>query len=75
VGQSLLLSNLMNPYQWPVTCSICGEEGVGTYRTAGEAWISGSIIFHKDPRVCRENIEARERREKAKHDKQPEYSI
>lgn len=46
----------MNPYQFPVTCDVCGGEGVGTIQTAGAAWLADSQIRHRDPRVCAENL-------------------
>jgi hypothetical protein len=51
----------MNPYQFPVTCEVCGGEGMGTFRTAGAAWRRGSFITHNNPAVCRDNLD-RERR-------------
>lgn len=52
----------MNIYQFPVTCDICGGEGMGTYRTAGAAWDTRSTITHIDPRVCRDNLDRERRR-------------
>lgn len=54
----------MNPYQFEVCCSICGEPGMATYRTAGASWIQGNTICHSDPGVCKDNL-ARKKREKA----------
>ena len=52
----------MNPYQFKVTCDVCGGEGVGTIRTSAAAWDARSTIAHTDPRVCRDEL-ARRRRE------------
>jgi len=61
----------MNPFQYPVTCDVCGGEGVGTVRTAGAAWMEGSFISHTDPRVCAENLRLKRlEREKRKSESQ-----
>lgn len=56
----------MNPYRFPVTCDVCGGEGVGMARTAAAAWHASSVISHRDPRVCQDNL--RLLREKAERD-------
>ncbi len=45
----------MNPYQFPVTCEVCGEEAMGTIQTSAAAW-QGATIYHRDPRVCADNL-------------------
>lgn len=49
----------MNPYINLVTCSICGEEGVSHVRDMGAEYF-GAEFTHKNPAVCKENIEYRE---------------
>lgn len=51
----------MNPYTFPVTCDICGGEGVGNVRTAAAAWDARSEIRHTDPAVCAMYLERRKR--------------
>lgn len=55
----------MNPYQFEVSCSVCGESGMGTIRAAGASWMGGAV--HRDPQVCRDNL--RRQREKIERDK------
>lgn len=40
----------------PVTCTVCGEPGVGTIETSGASWIKGNVIEHRDPKVCANNL-------------------
>ena len=42
----------MKPYQFKVTCSVCGETGVAVGRTAAGEWIEGSHVMHRDPSIC-----------------------
>ena len=55
----------MNPYIYPVTCSICGGEGMTDNVT--RVWINGGT--HRDPEVCRRNIEEREQRKREQTDR------
>lgn len=57
----------MNPYQIVLTCDVCGRRGMGTRREADAAWLQTTTIAHRDPRVCRMNLDAeRERLARAK---------
>ena len=49
----------MNPYIFPVCCHICGGEGLGDIHTMSAAW-TGSVV-HRDPNVCRANLDAQRR--------------
>jgi hypothetical protein len=46
----------MNPFQYECTCDVCGGTGLGTARTAAAGWLTGSVITHRDPRVCIANL-------------------
>lgn len=63
----------MNPFQFPVTCTVCGGEGMGTAETAGASWFADTEIHHSDPRVCASNLRKKkrdlERREEALKEK------
>lgn len=52
----------MNPYQFKVTCSVCGGQGMGTIGTAAAGWTSAGLITHISPSICRDVIAARERK-------------
>jgi hypothetical protein len=57
----------MKDYEFPVTCDVCGGEGVGSIQTAAAAWQTRYRIVHNDPDVCRYNLERmREKLEKQK---------
>lgn len=43
----------MNPYQFEVTCDICGGTGMGTIRTSAAAWDRNRRVVHQDPDICR----------------------
>lgn len=58
----------MNPYQYPADCDLCGGTGVGTVQTAAAAWLSGSFVSHRDPRVCRDYLDQKERARRAKEE-------
>lgn len=62
----------MNPYQFEVTCDVCGEPGMGTHRTMAAEWITG--VRHSDPGVCASNLTRRkanlDRREAALKEKE-----
>jgi len=49
-----------NPFIWPAACSVCGEEGVTTPDGNRAQW-RGATMYHRDPEICRANIERRER--------------
>lgn len=51
----------MNPYQFPVTCDVCGGEGVGTSRTNAAAWDARSTIVHTNPADCRYYLDKKRR--------------
>lgn len=51
----------MNPYQFDVTCDVCGGPAVGTFQTATAAWSTDSFIQHRDPRVCADYLAQRKR--------------
>lgn len=59
----------MRIYTETATCSVCGEDGAATIRTASAEWL-GAFISHKDPRVCADNL-ARKKREEEKRKQQP----
>ena len=44
----------MKRYEFPVTCDICGCDGVGDINVATHAWVGG--VVHTNPDVCRENL-------------------
>lgn len=44
----------MKRYGLPVTCDICGGEGVGDIKVAVAAWVGG--VVHRDPDICRDNL-------------------
>lgn len=46
----------MNPYQFEVTCDVCGEGGMGTSRCAAASWLEGCSVRHQDPGVCADNL-------------------
>jgi len=51
----------MNPYVFQCECSICGEVGVYHARYgAGAGWLES--FTHSDPRVCKANLEAQQRK-------------
>lgn len=52
----------MNIYTFPVTCDVCGGEGVGTLRMSAASWLRDSTIVHTDPRVCRDYLELERKR-------------
>jgi hypothetical protein len=49
----------------PVTCDVCGGDGMGTIETAAAQWKWGrhrySEVRHSDPAVCAANLERRAR--------------
>jgi len=56
----------MNPYQFPVTCYICGGEGAGPTDAINAMWGANKNllrkgfverIVHKNPEVCRDFLE------------------
>lgn len=47
---------MLSKYQHKVTCSLCGEEGVGTSDCVVAEW-TGGFVYHQDPRVCHDNLE------------------
>jgi len=49
---------MLDPYQFPVTCAVCGEEGVATIDGAASRW-SGGTLRHTDPQVCANNLARR----------------
>lgn len=64
----------MNPYQFEVTCDVCGEPGMGDSRASAAQWLAGSQVRHTDPRVCAMNLERKrlklEKREAALKEKE-----
>lgn len=67
----------MNPFQFEVTCEVCGEPGMGTIRCLSAGWMAdGSQVRHVDPGVCAANLErkrvALERREAELTEKEKE---
>lgn len=58
----------MNPYQYPADCDLCGGPGVGTIQTAAAAWVQGGFVSHRDPRVCRDYLDQKERTRRAKEE-------
>lgn len=48
----------MNPYQMPVTCAVCGGEGMAI-PGRGHPWVDR--FTHNDPETCRDNL-ARQKR-------------
>jgi len=42
----------MNPYQFEVTCDVCGGEAMATSRGAAASWLEGCSVRHIDPGVC-----------------------
>lgn len=50
----------MNPYQYPVFCSVCGGECSAHVRDMGADW-SGGEFRHKDPSICARILESRQR--------------
>lgn len=59
----------MNPFTVPVTCDVCGGEGVATQRAALETWY-GATLRHR-PGVCAANLR-RKAEELAKREKELE---
>jgi len=53
----------MSIYVCEAICDVCGEPGAATLRTATVAWMPGSFVSHKDPRVCAENLKEKRKRE------------
>ena len=49
----------MNPYQWDVSCDICGEPGKGTFDAAEAAWLPGGIIYCENQFSCAANVKRR----------------
>lgn len=47
---------MIDAHQFPVTCGLCGEAGVGTIETSASSWIQGTVIEHTDPRICAKNL-------------------
>ena len=45
----------------PVTCSICGEEGVARPNVAAREWF-GAELVHIDPQICRDNLKMKEQK-------------
>ena len=58
----------MKVYGYKVKCGLCGGNGNARWSDAGKDW-TGDEFFHKDPRVCAQNLKERrlelERRENA----------
>lgn len=50
----------MNPYQFETTCDICGGKGMAT----GGGYFYGSV--HKNPNICREILQEKANKLKAK---------
>lgn len=50
----------------PITCEVCGEEGHALTGTGYKAWLGGKF-YHKDPRVCADNL--RRQREKLERER------
>jgi hypothetical protein len=49
-------------------CEVCGESAPCTQDTATAAWFKGSFIAHGNPRICAENLKAKQEKEKALKD-------
>lgn len=60
----------MNPYQMPVTCAVCGEEGMA-WAGRGHPWIDKFV--HSNPAVCRDNL--RREREKLEAEKKAKDNV
>lgn len=56
----------MNIFTIPVDCALCGGEGVAAPRGGTHPWLHKH--YHKDPRVCEENIKAEKARLKKELD-------
>ena len=50
---------MVNPYQFDVTCDICGGLGVGTINTAAAAWDTDAEVRHINPNDCRQYLKQR----------------
>jgi hypothetical protein len=46
---------MMNPYQIPVTCDVCGEPGYAHVNDPGSEWF-GDRFRHHDGHVCAANL-------------------
>ena len=55
----------MKIHIYPAACSLCGEDGVTTPDGNRAQW-RGATMYHRDPSICRANIERRERELKAR---------
>lgn len=67
----------MKTHIFTATCSVCGEEGAATPRTAAAAWYADTVITHTNPRICADNIRYKEQaklREKEKQLRQAKLS-
>lgn len=42
----------MRIHTFPVTCDICGGDGMGTIQTAAAQWDTRCEVRHTDPAVC-----------------------
>ncbi len=58
----------MNPYRFPLTCDICGGEGMTTPNGVVAAYM-GDEIRHSDPAICADNL-ARKKKELDKREKE-----
>ncbi len=54
----------MNPYIYPVVCSVCGGPGVGHASYIGADWLGANFV-HRDPVVCRDYLAKKKRWEEA----------
>ena len=60
----------MNPYVIPTTCDLCG--GPGLAHACSDLY---GFMRHKDPRVCKEYLEEKEKKQQTKEEKKNEYSL
>ena len=55
----------MKKLMFPVTCDVCGGDGVGTLKTHLANWsLRPGVISHDDPSVCIENLRTKEKAQK-----------
>ncbi len=63
----------MNPYIVPMTCSVCDGSGMGHIDDLGKDW-QGVFFSHKDPTICAEYLEEKERQKQPTSPKQSDGS-
>lgn len=49
---------MLQPYEHPVTCAVCGGDGLADSQTASSQWTDrAEVIIHSDPSVCRDELQ------------------